>query len=145
MMESSRLARMARSMSPPTDRSCQVALVGVRDGYHRLLVPMGAGLRGGQRRDVGERSSGGPPDLARTRAICQATGMRKPMAAAGSVVFFVIALGTVAGLIPWWLTGWRSRPAPAGWSVLVAPVRIVGLVLLLAGAAFVVTAFARFV
>jgi protein-S-isoprenylcysteine O-methyltransferase Ste14 len=71
--------------------------------------------------------------------------VRKPIAAVGSLVFFVIAPGTVAGLIPWWLTGWRSRDAPNGWSALFVPLRVLGLVLALAGAAFVVTAFIRFV
>ena len=33
--------------------------------------------------------------------------MRKGHAAAGSAVFFIVAPGVVAGLIPFWLTGWR--------------------------------------
>ncbi len=71
--------------------------------------------------------------------------MRKPIAAAGSAVFFVIAPGTAAGLIPWWLTGWHSRGAPDGWGALILGLRVVGLALVLAGAGFVVTAFVRFV
>ena len=71
--------------------------------------------------------------------------MRKPFAAVGSIVFFVLAPGTVAGLVPWWLTGWQSRPAPEGWSALFLALRGLGLVLLLAGTAFVITAFTRFV
>jgi protein-S-isoprenylcysteine O-methyltransferase Ste14 len=59
-------------------------------------------------------------------------------AALGSVLFFVVAPGVVAGLIPWWLTGWHPRPGP--W-----PLRALGLVLLVAGTAFLVTAFVRFV
>jgi hypothetical protein len=40
--------------------------------------------------------------------------MRKPMAAAGSAVFFVLVPGVVGGLVPWWLTGWRVRhPQPS--------------------------------
>ncbi len=41
--------------------------------------------------------------------------MRKITAKAGSAVFLVIAPGVVAGLVPWWLTGWRTGaayPAP---------------------------------
>ena len=34
--------------------------------------------------------------------------MRKITAIAGSAVFLVIAPGVVAGLVPWWLTGWRA-------------------------------------
>lgn len=59
-------------------------------------------------------------------------------AALGSAVFFVVAPGVVAGLIPWLLTGWHARSGP--W-----PLRAVGLVLLVAGTAFLVTAFIRFV
>jgi protein-S-isoprenylcysteine O-methyltransferase Ste14 len=59
-------------------------------------------------------------------------------AALGSLLFFVVAPGVVAGLIPWWLTGWHARPGP--W-----PLRALGLVLLAAGTAFLVSAFVRFV
>ena len=71
--------------------------------------------------------------------------MRKPIAAAGSVVFFVVAPGTVAGLIPWWLTGWRVQPTPEGWAALFVPLRIIGAAMIVAGAAFVISAFVRFV
>jgi protein-S-isoprenylcysteine O-methyltransferase Ste14 len=64
--------------------------------------------------------------------------MRRSVAAGGSAVFFALAPGIVAGLIPWWLTRWR---AGAGW----LPVRLLGVVVLLAGAAVLVHAFARFV
>jgi protein-S-isoprenylcysteine O-methyltransferase Ste14 len=64
--------------------------------------------------------------------------MRKRHAAAGSVVFFVIAPGSVAGAIPWLLTRWHWRSGP--W-----PPRVVGLILLVAGAGFLVSAFVRFV
>lgn len=71
--------------------------------------------------------------------------MRKPQAVAGSVVFFVLAPGTVAGLIPWLLTGWRWRSTPDGWAALLGPLRVLGLLMLVAGAGFLVTAFVRFV
>ena len=29
-------------------------------------------------------------------------------AAAGTAVFFLVAPGVVAGLIPWWITGWNA-------------------------------------
>jgi protein-S-isoprenylcysteine O-methyltransferase Ste14 len=57
--------------------------------------------------------------------------MRKRRAVVGSILFFVVAPGTVAGLIPW---------LPGFW-----PLRVVGLVLLVAGAGFLVSAFVRFV
>lgn len=69
--------------------------------------------------------------------------MRKPLAAVGSSVFFVVAPGTVAGLLPWLLTGWQVRtPLPA---VLMWPLRVIGAVLLVAGTVVVVQAFVRFV
>jgi len=64
--------------------------------------------------------------------------MRKLTAIAGSAVFLVIAPGAVAGLVPWWLTGWR---AGAGYP---EPVRITGAVLAAAGAVTLLTAFSQF-
>ncbi len=66
--------------------------------------------------------------------------MHKLRAALGSMVFFALAPGVVAGLIPWWLTSWRAA-RPAWW----LPLRATGAVLLLAGVGVLVHAFARFV
>lgn len=66
--------------------------------------------------------------------------MGRTRAAAGSFVFLVAAPGAVAGLGPWLLTGWHAREPP--WWL---PVRIVGWALLVAGAAVLLHAFARFV
>ncbi len=65
--------------------------------------------------------------------------MRRANAAVGSVVFFVLAPGVVAGLIPWWLTGWDVGGA---WPMVV---RVVGTALLATGVIVLVQAFARFV
>jgi protein-S-isoprenylcysteine O-methyltransferase Ste14 len=67
--------------------------------------------------------------------------MRKTAAATGSAVFFGVAPGTVAGLIPWWLTGWQLREPLAHW----LPLRLAGMVLIAAGAVVLVHAFGRFV
>ena len=67
--------------------------------------------------------------------------MRKAAAAASSALFFVLAPGVVAGLIPWWLSGWRVRD-PLAYS---APLRIVGVILIAAGVAALTSAFVRFV
>ena len=64
--------------------------------------------------------------------------VRRFKAAAGSTLFFALAPGVVAGLVPWLLTGWETGdPWP--------PLQAVGGVLLVAGAAVLVHAFARFV
>ncbi len=67
--------------------------------------------------------------------------MRKPLAAAGSTAFFVLAPGTVGGLVPWWMTDWEIREPLPYW----APARVVGVALIVAGAAVLIHAFARFV
>jgi protein-S-isoprenylcysteine O-methyltransferase Ste14 len=67
--------------------------------------------------------------------------MRRSAAALGSSMFFALAPGTVAGLIPWWLTGWRLRQPFTHW----LPLRILGVLLVMTGAAVLVQAFVRFV
>ena len=69
--------------------------------------------------------------------------MRKPTAAAASAVFFVLAPGVVAGLVPWWLTGWRVRHPQPSWAW--APLRVAGGVLIAGGVVVLVQAFVHFV
>ncbi len=64
--------------------------------------------------------------------------MRKPSAIAGSAVFFVLAPGVVAGLVPWWLTERYGLPL-AQW-----PLVTTGAVLIGASLAVLLHAFARF-
>jgi protein-S-isoprenylcysteine O-methyltransferase Ste14 len=59
----------------------------------------------------------------------------------GSLIFLVLAPGTVAGVIPWWLTGWVAREAPA----YVTPLRGLGWLLIVVGVAALLHAFGRFV
>ncbi len=66
--------------------------------------------------------------------------MKKLWAVLGSIVFFVIAPGTVVGLIPWLMTGWRIRTPLPGY----APVRIVGIALLIVGLVPLVESVGRF-
>jgi len=67
--------------------------------------------------------------------------MSRARAAAGSLLFLVVAPGVVAGLVPWWITGWHVREPLAHWAVF----RVSGAILLVAGVAVLVQAFARFV
>ena len=67
--------------------------------------------------------------------------MRRPTAAVGSALFFLLAPGVVVGLIPWLLTGWQVRQPAPYW----APLRVLGVMLLLAGVIVLVQAFVRFV
>jgi protein-S-isoprenylcysteine O-methyltransferase Ste14 len=67
--------------------------------------------------------------------------MRRRTALAGSSLFFALAPGTVAALVPWVLTGWRLGAPVTHW----LPVRLLGLALALAGAVVLLHAFGRFV
>jgi protein-S-isoprenylcysteine O-methyltransferase Ste14 len=68
--------------------------------------------------------------------------MRRTAAALGTSMFFALAPGTVAGLVPWWMTEWHSRHVQAeAW----IPVRVLGGVLIAAGLPVLVAAFVRFV
>ena len=59
-------------------------------------------------------------------------------AALGSGLFLVVAPGVVAGLVPWWLTGWQPGST---W----LPLQVLGASLIVAGVIVLVDAFIRFV
>ena len=63
--------------------------------------------------------------------------------AIGSIVFFVLAPGVAAGLVPWLFTHWETGQMPP--SVHVAPLRVLGVLVLVAGTSVVVYAFVQFV
>jgi protein-S-isoprenylcysteine O-methyltransferase Ste14 len=67
--------------------------------------------------------------------------MRRSVAATGTAAFFALAPATVAGLVPWWLTGWRLARPLAEW----APLRGLGGLLVVVGTSALVHAFVRFV
>src|SRR4029453_3133152 len=56
--------------------------------------------------------------------------MNRAWGAVGSAVFFALAPGVVAGVVPWWLTGWEASDLPGWW----LPLRVAGVVLVVAGA-----------
>ena len=61
-------------------------------------------------------------------------------AAIGSAVFFIAAPCVVAGLVPWLLTQWEFGPP---WPASV-PLAVIGVLIMVAGAAVLVNAFVRF-
>lgn len=73
--------------------------------------------------------------------MLQNRAVREARAAAGSVVFLVVAPGVVAGVIPWWITGWAVEQ-PWSHSALL---RVAGGVVLAVGMGVLVHAFVRFV
>jgi protein-S-isoprenylcysteine O-methyltransferase Ste14 len=62
-----------------------------------------------------------------------------PRAAAYTVVFFFVAPGSTAGLVPWWITGWDRPDGP------VAVLDVLGVALGLLGLVAVIACFVRFV
>ncbi|MFC7624303.1 methyltransferase family protein [Microlunatus sp. GCM10028923] len=72
--------------------------------------------------------------------------MKVRQAAPGSALFFLVGPGSVVVLIPWLLSRWRfDGPPPSGLDWLMIIGRAAGVVLTLAGGAFLVHAFVRFV
>ena len=56
--------------------------------------------------------------------------MRRAFAIAGSALFMVLAPGTVAGLVPWWISRWQFEPHSPLW----LPLQIVGAAMITTGA-----------
>ena len=65
--------------------------------------------------------------------------MRRSRAALGSAAFFVVAPGTVVGLVPWLITQWEFHQPWPYWA------EVVGLVLIAVGVVPPVSAFVEFV
>jgi protein-S-isoprenylcysteine O-methyltransferase Ste14 len=67
-------------------------------------------------------------------------GPRRALAGFGSLVFFIIAPGFVAGLVPFWISRWRFQPPWLGF----AAFRVAGALLVVAGLAVLLESFWRF-
>jgi hypothetical protein len=65
--------------------------------------------------------------------------MNRLSASLGSILFLIIAPGTVAGLVPWWITRWTRSSAFAD----NLPLDIVAFVLIAGGLAVLLDSFAR--
>ncbi|HYL34774.1 MAG TPA: isoprenylcysteine carboxylmethyltransferase family protein [Bryobacteraceae bacterium] len=66
--------------------------------------------------------------------------MRRVAAVLVSALFLVVAPGTVAGLVPWWISHWRFQPPLPGWFSL----RVAGALLIAAALPVLLDSFARF-
>jgi protein-S-isoprenylcysteine O-methyltransferase Ste14 len=66
--------------------------------------------------------------------------LRKVSAIIGSAVFLVVAPGFLAGLVPWWISRWRLKPALFG----LLFVRLAGGVLIALGVIGLLDSFLRF-
>jgi protein-S-isoprenylcysteine O-methyltransferase Ste14 len=66
--------------------------------------------------------------------------IRRILAIIGSAIFFVLAPGFVAGMVPWWMSHWRVEAALLGLPAL----RVLGGVLLTVGAVGLLDSFGRF-
>jgi len=66
--------------------------------------------------------------------------MNRGRALLASTVFLCLGPGTVAGLIPWWISGWQMQPAFLGFR----PLRWLGALFIAAGLPVLLESFARF-
>jgi protein-S-isoprenylcysteine O-methyltransferase Ste14 len=66
--------------------------------------------------------------------------MRRSLAIVSSAIFLVLAPGTVAVLVPRWISRWQMGPALGGF----VGFRVLGVLLLVAGAPVLLDSFARF-
>jgi protein-S-isoprenylcysteine O-methyltransferase Ste14 len=66
--------------------------------------------------------------------------MKRLSATVGMGVFLLLAPGTVAGVVPWWITRWRMQSPLLRFSGF----RVIGALIIVAGAAVVLDSFARF-
>jgi protein-S-isoprenylcysteine O-methyltransferase Ste14 len=66
--------------------------------------------------------------------------VNRPAAILGSAVFLVIAPGTIAVLVPYWICRWHMAPPLLGWPAL----RVLGALLICAGLPLLLDSFGRF-
>lgn len=66
--------------------------------------------------------------------------MERLWALLGSLVFFVVAPGTILGLVPWWITSWQMKPAFLG----TESTRVAGVAMIILGLVPLLSSFLRF-
>lgn len=65
---------------------------------------------------------------------------RQTVSVLGTAIFLVVAPGTVAGLVPWWISRWRIQSPVWAFTGL----RAIGILLAAAGLGLLLDSFARF-
>src|SRR5579863_3986861 len=78
--------------------------------------------------------------LVRIRRIIGSHAMKRPSALLGSAFFLVLAPGTVAGLVPWYLCHWELTPPLLGFTAF----RVAGVLFILGGLPVLLDSFTRF-
>jgi protein-S-isoprenylcysteine O-methyltransferase Ste14 len=81
-----------------------------------------------------------PDSFKEGRYLPMKTVSPKTRAILGSVLFLVVAPGTVVGLIPWWISKWQVQPLPPGFWI----IQPLGLLILAGSILVLLEAFARF-
>ena len=66
--------------------------------------------------------------------------MNRVSAAFGSIVFFFLAPGTIAGAVPWLISRWTVQPTRPGGE----PIRMAGVAIISAGLIVLIDSFRRF-
>jgi protein-S-isoprenylcysteine O-methyltransferase Ste14 len=66
--------------------------------------------------------------------------MKRRLALVGSLAFLLLAPGTVAVFVPWWISRWRMQPPLLG----LAASRVAGLLMVTAAVAILLDSFVRF-
>ena len=66
--------------------------------------------------------------------------MKRGRALLATAVFLCLAPGTVAGLIPWWISRWQLQPSFFG----LEPLRWLGVLLIVLGLPVLLESFVRF-
>lgn len=67
--------------------------------------------------------------------------MTRTTSSLGTAIFLLLAPGTVAGLVPWWMTRWQRAPGALAAGEVVA---VFGIALILLGLIGLLESFARF-
>ena len=109
-------------------------------GKQYIAFPVGGGPVPEELIAVGLRVSPIEGEVGMSSQRVSGTAVQRTIAVLGSAVFFVVAPFTLAGLVPWSITGWQLRPPFLGLEL----TRGIGAIMILAGVPGLVDAFARF-